>query len=120
MNHASSITVQRAENTTDFSSSPCGQNGVLLGPVSWGPVPWDLRSLFQQGSLVIDPGIGILVLTFTPVGCAQQVSTEMVMPLSCLMRAWVSVFPQHLPARELGFYFISASSVGIEHCALQK
>lgn len=77
------LTVECAEKTTHFSASPHGQQGVLLGPVSWDTVHWDLRSLFQHGSLMIDPWVGILVLTFSPRRCAQEVSTEVVMPLSC-------------------------------------
>lgn len=78
---ASSLTVECAEKTTPFCAPPHGQQGVLPGPVSWDTVHWDLRSLFQRGSLMIDPWVGILVLTSTPRGCAQEVSTEVVMPL---------------------------------------
>lgn len=96
---ASSINLECAENTTDFSMPPHGQKGILLGPVSWDTFHWDLRSLFQCGPLMIDPWVGILVLTFIPVGHALQVSTEVVMPLSCFVRARISHFPQRISSQ---------------------
>lgn len=53
---------------------------------------------------MIDHQVEILVLTFTTVGCAQQVFHQIfhVVPLACLMKAWIAVLPHHL--NSLGLY----------------